>query len=121
MHSPTLQEQLFKRIRERLPAGTSLHTVVCDLLFVSEDSAYRRIRGETLLVLDEVKVLCNAYSLSLDDLLQSPVHAVPFHYTTIDNGVNSFEAYLNGIQFGLQQIGISATDHITYLCKDIPL
>ena len=51
------QEFLFQRIRELLPVHASLVDTVASILHVSNDSAYRRIRGETPLVLDEAREL----------------------------------------------------------------
>ena len=52
-----------------LPASVSLTDVVSEVLHVSSDSAYRRIRNETPLVLQEAKQLCEHFSLSLDQVL----------------------------------------------------
>ena len=41
----SIQEYLFRRIRENLSVEDSLADVVAELLHVSNDSAYRRIRG----------------------------------------------------------------------------
>jgi len=46
------QEFLFQRIKELLPPHAPLVDSVANILHVSSDSAYRRIRGETPLVLD---------------------------------------------------------------------
>ena len=53
MATITAQDFLFQRIKEMLPQDVSLVDAVSDLLHVSGDSAYRRIRGETPLVLEE--------------------------------------------------------------------
>jgi len=42
---------------------------VADLLNISNDSAYRRIRGEKPLSFEEIKTLCAHYRVSLDQLL----------------------------------------------------
>ena len=47
MSALNIQNYLFQRIRERLPVDASLADIVAGLLYVSNDSAYRRIRGET--------------------------------------------------------------------------
>ena len=42
-----LQTRFLDAIKQMLPASTSLVSEISDLLEVSNDSAYRRIRGET--------------------------------------------------------------------------
>ena len=57
MSEISIQEYLFQRIREKLPAEVSLADAVSELLYISNDSAYRRIRGETPLVLEDKATL----------------------------------------------------------------
>ncbi|MGZ3951847.1 MAG: helix-turn-helix domain-containing protein, partial [Flavisolibacter sp.] len=55
-----LQQQLFNYIKDSQP-HISLADELCDLLEISYDSAYRRIRGEKPLTLLELKALCEKY------------------------------------------------------------
>jgi hypothetical protein len=64
-----LQLQLFNTIKAKLPPHLSLADEVAAVLEISTDSAYRRIRGEKPLLLEEVARLCTKYALSLDGLL----------------------------------------------------
>ena len=63
------QEFLFQRIKELLGPDDSMVDSVAEILHISTDSAYRRIRGETPIVLDEARELCLHFELSLDTLL----------------------------------------------------
>jgi hypothetical protein len=116
-----IQEILFQRIRERLPVTVSLADVVAERLFVSNDSAYRRIRGETPLVLDEAKTLCEAFGISLDELLASRKDSVSFTVSNVDSTDNSFKNYLNGILDNFKMIMAGEQKEIFYLSKDIPV
>ena len=46
-----IQGNFFKQIKQNLPAHLSLADEVAELLNISQDSAYRRIRGEKSLAL----------------------------------------------------------------------
>ena len=70
MATVNTQELLFQKIREFIPEGQSMVETVGEVLQLSSDSAYRRIRGETPLVLDEVNKLCERFQLSLDLMLR---------------------------------------------------
>ncbi|HQZ76089.1 MAG TPA: helix-turn-helix domain-containing protein, partial [Chitinophagaceae bacterium] len=70
METNHLQQQLFSHLKENLPAHLSLVDELCDLLDLSADSVYRRIRGEKPITLSELKKICEHYHLSLDQLLQ---------------------------------------------------
>ena len=116
-----LQEYLFQKIREKLPSTASLADVVAELLFVSNDSAYRRIRGETPLVLDEAKTLCDAFSISLDEVLGARQNSISFLYTQVDNSNYSFKKYLQEIHQNLKTIASAEQKELIYLAKDIPI
>ena len=104
MPAASLQEYLFKRIRESLPADVPLAEAVAQTLFISADSAYRRIRGETLLVLDEAQKLCEAYQISFDEILGGEDGKISFQPFRVDGKTNSFEAYLAGIFTNLKHL-----------------
>jgi hypothetical protein len=116
-----MQDYLFQRIREKLRPAESLADVVAGLLFVSNDSAYRRIRGETPLVLEEAKILCDRYGLSLDQLLQSRPDSISLNYTEVANNQQSFHHYLQGILTNLKKLQAAASNEIIYLTKDVPV
>jgi hypothetical protein len=121
MQSVQVQDYLFQRIRERLPAGASLADELSNHLFISPDSAYRRIRGETPLVLEEAMTLCNAYGISLDEAMQAGPHSVAFNFVGLDSSNHAFRNYLEGIRDGLKQLAAAREQEVIYMSKDIPV
>jgi hypothetical protein len=121
MAEKKVQEQLFQAIRERLPASVAFIDAIADALHVSTDSAYRRIRGETPLVLEEVKVLCRQFGVSLDALLQTDSDAVMFHPVLVDSTQHTFDDYLSGLIQRLRHLSGLRQKEIIYLSKDIPI
>jgi hypothetical protein len=116
-----IQDYLFRMIREKLPPNTSIADVIAETLFVSIDSAYRRIRGETPLVLEEAKILCDKFSISLDDTLNARKNTVSVMFTQVDNQHYSFEKYLLDILQNLQLAQGFQKSEIIYLTKDVPV
>ena len=116
-----LQEYLFQRIREKLPSTASLADVIAEKLFVSTDSAYRRIRGETPLILEEAKILCEAFSISLDELIGASQNSISFRFTQLNNSNYSFKRYLLEILENLKMISSATEKELIYLSKDIPI
>ena len=115
------QQYLFERIKELIPGDTSLVTAVSEILHISEDSSYRRIRGETPLVLEELKELCVTFHLSLDQLLQVTTNSTLFETIRINNASYTFEVFLTDIVKRLSLVNKSDQKHLYYLSKDIPL
>jgi len=119
--SSSIQEYLFRRIKEQLPSEASLADVVADLLHVSNDSAYRRIRGETLLVLEEVKILCDRFGISLDQTINSKENTVVFNAFSLNNDNYNFKSYLTDILKNLQFVRSFEQNELIYLTKDFSI
>jgi hypothetical protein len=114
----SIQEYIFKRIKEKLPAEASLADSVAGVLHISNDSAYRRIRGETPLILEEAKALCEAFNLSLDEALSTKENSVAFTIFNLNNEGYNFRKYLEDILSNLQLISSFEQKEIIYLTKD---
>ena len=117
----SIQEYLFRRIRENLSVEDSLADVVADLLHVSNDSAYRRIRGETPLVLEEAHVLCVAFNISLDQTLNNKQNSISFASFSLDNENYNFKSYLNDVLHNLKMVASFDQKNIIYLTKDFSI
>jgi hypothetical protein len=115
------QEFLFQRIKELLPPHASLVDTVANILHVSSDSAYRRIRGETPLVLDEARELCQHFKISLDHLLNVKTGSTLFHDIRVDLKNYSYEKYLTDLIKQVEYINSFIHKEIIYLNKDMPL
>jgi hypothetical protein len=121
MNAFTAQDALFKHIREKLPLHITIADAVSDILHVSVDSAYRRIRGETLLVLDEATELCRHFHLSLDQLLEMKSDNVMFRNVRISNSILTYKQYLEGLQGQLKQLAGARKREVIYMSKDLPI
>ena len=95
-----IQKRFFQQIREQLPAHLSLVDEISDLLGISADSTYRRLRGEKQLTLDELVILSEYFHISLDIFLNSPKQSIPFSQIKVDADTFQVERYL---QFALER------------------
>ncbi|GAA4741623.1 hypothetical protein [Flavisolibacter ginsenosidimutans] len=121
MNTTDLQIQIFQRIKSSLVPAASLVDEIAGVLNISTDSAYRRIRGEKPVSVDEVYTLCHRYGLSLDALMNVKTDIIPFHGKYVDPAFFRFEDYLVAVA---KQVGYMASfkeREMFYLCKDIPL
>ena len=60
-----VQEHLFEQVKNRLAPNLSFVHELSELLGISYDSTYRRIRGQKDLSLEELKLICTHYSICL--------------------------------------------------------
>ena len=116
-----IQQNIFLRIKNILPSNLSIADEIAELLKVSADSAYRRIRGDKMLLLDELQILCSHYSISLDELLQLDSGKVIFTDVEANEPVNNFKEYLEGLYKQLKQFNSFEKKEIWYLSKDVPV
>ena len=118
MENIELQQQLFNYLKNSLPPHLSLVDELMDLLNLSADSVYRRIRGEKPITLLELKIICEKYHLSLDQLLQLKTESVLFDAPGMNGTVGEFSNYLKGMLQQFKYFNSFKTKEIQYLCKD---
>jgi len=116
-----IQSQFLKRIEDILDSSTSLVFELSELLEISTDSAYRRMRGETLLNIDEIIKLCNRFKISFDAFSQPETGMVTFSYGNIENKSDSLLNFLQSLRNDLLRIQAVPNSHIIYACQDIPV
>ncbi len=119
----TVQSEFLKRLKETIPANHSLVDELADLLEVSTDSAYRRIRGETALTIDEVSRICSHYRLPFDyaGVQKGKGNSVTFSYNHLSENPESFEVYMKNILNDLRRIKACETKEIIFGAEDVPL
>jgi len=120
MGSEAIQQQLFTLIKSKIASHQSLSDVVCELLGISADSAYRRIRGEKPLSPDELKKLCTTFHISLDRLFNISSGSTLFQTEYLNKNRPDFLSYLKSI-LEIQKTLAQMPDAKIYVdAKDIP-
>lgn len=120
MGQSTLQSDFFKLIKEQLPNNISLVDEVADLMGLSNDSAYRRIRGETELSFEEIKALSNHFRISLDGVVGASTDTVNFNFQEINETEYSYLDYMKSVYTALEQIKKATDKEIIFTANDIP-
>lgn len=120
MSSNVLQQQLFRQIRSMLPANMSFADAIADLLGISVDSAYRRIRGEKSISFEEIQKLSAHYRISLDAMLKIDSKSTVFHGTWLGPDNFNFEQYLKNLLLLASDINRGTNKMIWYEAKDFP-
>lgn len=115
-----IQERLFDRVSKILPSSISLVDSLADILGISIDSAYRRLRGETLLSIHETSLICKTLNISFDSLFDGKGNFVTFDFTRMSDE-ESYKKYLRSIINELRMISESENKQIIYAAEDIPL
>jgi hypothetical protein len=94
---------------------------VAEVLNISNDSAYRRIRGEKPIALEEIKKLCIHFKISLDQFLHLNSESIIFTGKLTDPQNFNFELYLQDFLRQHQIINSFEQKELLILPKDIPI
>lgn len=120
MEGTGTQQLFFQHLKVNLPPHLSLVDEVAELLGISNDSAYRRIRGEKPISLEEIQTLCSHYKVSMDQFLQLQSDNFIFSGKLNDSSYDAFENYLDNLLQNFQFVNSFNRKHMFILMKDIP-
>jgi hypothetical protein len=120
MEKVEVQQLFFQQIKEGLLPHLALVDEVAGVLSISNDSAYRRIRGEKPISFDEIQALSAHFKISLDQFLHLRSDAIIFTGRTNYESKTLFEDYLENVYRQLSYINSFELKHIYFLMKDIP-
>jgi hypothetical protein len=113
---------LMQRLKDALPANISLVDELADLLQISNDSSYRRMRGETALSIEEISAICKHFKLSFDAFINSnDDNAVSFKYNKMDSDNDAFKTYFKSIKQDLDKLMKFTDKEVIFAAEDIPI
>jgi len=121
MNSADLQRELFSNLKKRLPQHISLVDEIADLLEISNDSAYRRMRGDKPLTLGEIQKLCSHFMISFDRLFHLDTDITLFTDKAITSERVDFDTYLQSIIDQMQKVNSFREKKMYYTAKDVPV
>ncbi len=117
-----IQKELFEKLKPLIPKGKTLAEYIGDILYLSNDSVYRRLRCETQLTITELKAICDHFGLSADTLISlRKENQITCQVGRVGSSPLSFIAFLNGIHRELNSLKQYSDPKIIYSGKDIPL
>ncbi|MDR1161646.1 MAG: hypothetical protein LBK45_04830 [Tannerellaceae bacterium] len=109
MKTETLNENLIEAIKEKIPKGVNLASVLMDTLYIGKEAVYRRLRGEVPFTFTEASIISNSLGVSLDRVsgANSPKnalfalniidhkHPMKTYYAQIENYIRIYNAVKN--------------------------
>ena len=120
MENNQLQVMFFQHIKLKVPSHLSLVDELSDLLQISVDSAYRRIRGEKMISLEEITKIASHFKISIDQLLNlknTDAKVFSGNYITPDNF--NFEMYLQKMLEVFLFLNSFKSRELIHFCKDM--
>jgi hypothetical protein len=116
-----IQQKLLGLIHDQIPDKFSYVDELSELIHISSDSVYRRLRGETLLSITEIQDLCLHFNISFDSVCGlENTGLVSFQYDPV-KGAETFINYLTTMRDVLKNLAQKGNAHIMYAAIDIPI
>lgn len=115
-----IQQRFLQAIHDLVPESQAVVDVLADVLEMSNDSVYRRLRGETRLSIHEIEAICNHFKLSFDSLLNTDQRSVTFNYSQL-RSLDDFYGYFGSMKQHMQMLAAKPGAIIKYAAQDIPL
>jgi len=116
-----VQARLVEIIRQQMPENHSLAQELGQILGLSADSVYRRIRCQTAFSLDEATLVCKHFDVPLEGLNNLISNVVSFKYQPSGHTRESFREYLEHFLRQMKGIAAFPNRHIYYAAEDIPV
>jgi hypothetical protein len=117
-----IQQKFFEKLKQVIPSNISFANDIADILEISADGAYRRMRGDSILSMDELTKICQHYQIPPDVFVTSDETATAaFHYRKMIHDESGFTDYIKNILSDLQKIQAANPKQIIYASGDLPL
>jgi|SRR6185503_8866390 len=121
MNANQTQQLFFTHLKSKLPPHISFVDEIAEDLKISNDSAYRRIRGEKPITLEEMFLLCRKYRVSADRFFHLESNAVIFSVDKVDHLSFGFNKYLEFVLSNLKLFKLLENPTIIFYLKDMPI
>ena len=114
-----IQQFFLEKVKQVIPESVSFADELAETLGVSTDSAYRRLRGETMLTIDEMSILCNKYKVTFDSVLPETPRA-SFIYSNLRNRDDLYDFFKRIYEQAKGVVNLPKK-HFTYAAIDLPI
>ncbi len=116
-----IQKLFFDMIRQRLPDHISVVHEISEILEISYDSAYRRLRGDKNLTIEELKVLSQKFGISIDSLYGHKTSDILFQPFTLNTHADGFAEWLELRLLEVRKINMAREKEVIMVARDLPI
>ena len=116
-----IQHSLFQQIKESLPVSHSFIHEIAEVLGISYDSSYRRVRGEKELTMEDLYRLATRFNISIDSLFNVKNQNVTFNCVPLDSENFKVKDWLRLVLQNIKDISSAGEREIIYAAKDVPV
>jgi hypothetical protein len=111
---------LVKQLEGKIPKKSSLIKKLMALLNISQDSVYRRLRGESEFTFSEIALIAKRYNLSIDSMLFKSTAATSFRFNTLFDESDSLFNYMDQLTRQMELLR-NTKGHLTFVASELPI
>lgn len=116
-----LQLEFIDKIRKLVVNDILLAEKIAELLDLSLDSSYRRLRCKTFFNIEEIAKICSHFKISFGDYIYFDDNKVVFDYLRLENQSTKFYSWLHSINTDLKRICDAKNKQIIFAAEDVPI
>ncbi len=116
-----IQSNFIELLKRSTATHISLAEELSELLKISLDSVYRRLRCETDITLSETFAICKHFNIPLEALAEINSNMVAFRINKLSNSAESFSQYLKVLHGDLNWMMKYPNHHLIYAAEDLPV
>lgn len=120
MNSRRFQLLFLEKLKEQIGEKHTLVDVITDILDISKDSAYRRMRGDSVLSFDETVKLANHHRVSLSSVAGHTDNSAVFQRQSFIKNLDNYRDYMRSSLEQLKFVQSQRNHMLYYQAKDIP-
>lgn len=115
------KDKLFGVIKQKLPNNVLFTEEIADVLDVSYDASYRRIKGKTSLTFKEAVKLAKHYKISLNELYDLPSdNSLVINKNRFQDNIEGLIQFYKELTFYTKSFNLNHKTRVIYSAKDIP-
>jgi hypothetical protein len=117
-----IQVTLFQDAKNICHDKSSFVEDISDILCISTDAAYRRIRGEKRISIDEFIMMCSTYNISPNRYFSNNSKDISFVFSRMTTDIfHEYSKYMDGLLTNFELLSTTKNAEIITLANDIPL
>lgn len=115
------QEKFNEVLLKNVPSHVSLAQEISEILELSLDSAYRRLRNQTEYSISEAMKVSFHFDIPLEALNLELGSVATFKINHMNQGVESYKSYLDNMLKSMERLTKFESAKITFAAEDIPV
>jgi hypothetical protein len=114
------QTRFVEYLKISVPNHKLLVVELAEMLNLSKDSAYRRLRNETPLTIDEAMIICDRFNIDLTQFFEYKYQTIPFKFNKLYSGQKDLRTYFDDIN-QVMEFGLATNAKVIFAAEDIPV